>query len=432
MRIISLSVENIKRVSAVEVVPGDASLVVIAGGNEQGKSSTIDAIEMALGGERRIPEAALRRGASKGRIVVDCEEFIVERRFTKTGTSLVVTAKDGAKRPSPQALLDGLYSRLSFDPLAFAQAKDEDQNKILRALAGIDTADVDARRLKAYNERTLVNRDVKTLEAQVAAAPKHADVPAKPIATETLMEALRTADHLAGEAGKLHTLVGKAEESLAAHEQRSRDATARVADLQRQLELAEEAEQVAQEAVGHAKQYLIDMRKQAADAGRKVPDRAQLHAQVAEAHAANAKIADNKRHAELAAALKAKKKAADDLEAEVNNCDVEKHEMLAKAKLPIDGLGVTDTGVTWQGLPFRTNASTAVRIRVSVAIGAALNPTLRVILVRSGNDLDRHSLALLAALAEEFDLQVWVERIAGGDGVEGVATVVIEDGEVQS
>jgi hypothetical protein len=77
-------------------------------------------------------------------------------------------------------------------------------------------------------------------------------------------------------------------------------------------------------------------------------------------------------------------------------------------------------------LPF-AQASTSIRTRVSVAIGAALAPKLKVILIRNGNDLDDSNFALLAESAREHGLQLWVEKISGA---KGQATVLIEDGTV--
>ena len=66
---------------------------------------------------------------------------------------------------------------------------------------------------------------------------------------------------------------------------------------------------------------------------------------------------------------------------------------------------------------------------MSVAIGAALNPALRVLLVRNGNDLDSNGIKLLGELAETSGCQVWLERVAESkDGV----TVLIEDGQVSA
>jgi len=64
---------------------------------------------------------------------------------------------------------------------------------------------------------------------------------------------------------------------------------------------------------------------------------------------------------------------------------------------------------------------------VSVAIGVALNPQLKVLLIRNGNMLDKASLASVAEQAEAAGMQVWVEMVAEDkDGM----TVMMVDGEV--
>ena len=76
----------------------------------------------------------------------------------------------------------------------------------------------------------------------------------------------------------------------------------------------------------------------------------------------------------------------------------------------------------FDGIPF-DQVNTAEQLRISVAIAAAMNPKLKVMLIRHGNDLDAESFALLGVLAAENGLQVWIERIEGGKGA-----VIIEDG----
>jgi hypothetical protein len=64
-----------------------------------------------------------------------------------------------------------------------------------------------------------------------------------------------------------------------------------------------------------------------------------------------------------------------------------------------------------------------------VAIGLALNPKIRVLLVRNGECLDTDSMNTLAKLAAQHDAQLWIERMTEAkDG----ATVMIEDGEVMA
>ena len=82
--------------------------------------------------------------------------------------------------------------------------------------------------------------------------------------------------------------------------------------------------------------------------------------------------------------------------------------------------------MTFDGKPF-DQASSAEQLRVSVAMGIALNPTLRVLLVRDGSLLDKESFKMMAEMASEADAQVWIERVEDDDHV----GIVIEDGAVK-
>jgi ribosomal silencing factor RsfS len=194
MKILRLTAENVKRLSVVEIAPNGSPIVVIAGENEAGKSSVLDAIEMALGGEKSLPPEPVRRGQEKAKVIADLGDIIVTRRFTQSGSSLTVTNREGAKFPSPQAMLDGLVGRLSFDPLAFASMKPDVQATTLRALAKIDTTDIETARKKAYDERTLVNRDVTQSDAALAKMPKHDGVGVELQSLDGLAQQLRAVD----------------------------------------------------------------------------------------------------------------------------------------------------------------------------------------------------------------------------------------------
>lgn len=105
----------------------------------------------------------------------------------------------------------------------------------------------------------------------------------------------------------------------------------------------------------------------------------------------------------------------------------ERQARIAAVKYPIDGLGFSEEGLlTFGGIPLE-QSSQAEQIRVSMAIGLAQNPQLRVVLLRSASLLDKNSLAVVCEEAEKANAQVWIERcsIDGEDG-----EIVIEDGEV--
>ena len=433
MKILQLIAENVKRIKTATITANpDGSLVVLAGANEQGKSSAIDAIAYALGGEKLIPEKPVRQGAKKAVVTVILDDYVVTRTIQASGGgSLVVTNREGLKYPTPQALLDGLLGKLAFDPLAFAQAKPADQATTLRALAHLDTTDLDTARKVAYDRRTEVNRELTRAQAAVSSAPVHAGVGTTILSSDEVRAPLVRADNL-------HSAAVEAERRETFAESRQNiarailiRANARVESLRADLEVAEAESEQAEMIVAVAEDEVRAASVNAAHARSLVLDRDDLRAQFDELVEHNRQAEENRRRDGLMAQVNLLSSDADRLTETIARYDTEKAERLAAAVFPVDGLGLDDAGVTWQGLPF-TQASTAVRTRVSVAIGIALNPTLKVLLVRGGNDLDDRSLAAVAAQAHDAGAQIWLERIAGAASVTGAQTVVFEDGEVIS
>src|SRR5208282_980040 len=101
MKIVKLTAENVKRLSAVEIIPGEKTIVEVAGPNSSGKSSVLDAIFYALAGASGHPSQPIRKGAKSASVVLDLGELIVTRKFTAGGTTLVVESKDRLKHPTP-------------------------------------------------------------------------------------------------------------------------------------------------------------------------------------------------------------------------------------------------------------------------------------------------------------------------------------------
>ena len=63
MKINSLELENVKRIKAVKIEPTETGLTVIGGRNGQGKTSVLDSIAWALGGDRFRPSEPQREGS---------------------------------------------------------------------------------------------------------------------------------------------------------------------------------------------------------------------------------------------------------------------------------------------------------------------------------------------------------------------------------
>lgn len=440
MKIVRMTAENVKRLVAVEIAP-DGSLVVVGGKNGAGKTSLLDSIQLAMGGKKHADPKMLREGTEKGSVILDLGDIVVRRTLLASGGGqLVVENQDGARYQSPQTLLDGLVGKLSFDPLAFSRAKSDEQLAMLKALVGLDFTEHDRQRKALYDERTEINRSTKACEARLATMPPlDEDAPAEEVSVselardleeanaaasekaELLAEAARKADeaarrseHAANSTDEIEEVKRRAAERIAEIE---RECEARCAEL-RQMAEADQADAASLRAAG---EELVARANEIA-----VPDREALHAEIEGADAANATVRANAARRQEESSAATLRGRSEELTRKIEEIDAIKSAAVSNAEFPVPGLGFDDLGVTFNNLPF-AQASSAEQLRVSVAMGLAMNPTLKILLIRDGSLLDEDSLAVVAAMAEESEAQVWMERVGEGDE----CSVIIEDGSVK-
>jgi predicted ATP-dependent endonuclease of OLD family len=413
-KIISLQVENVKRVSAVEITP-TGSTVVIGGRNGAGKTSVLDAIEMALGGGS-LPDVPVHVGASKGQIICKLDDIIVTKTITPEGkTTLTVTTPDGKQRyGSPQTLLDGLVGKLTFDPLAFSRQKPREQLETLRNLVGLDLSALDRQRKALYDERALAGRDVQGRQSQIDAMPEYPEAPAQEIDVADLAAQLEAVNAHNSKQDNLGIHKKTAEQSLAACEKRQQEITQEIARLQSKLAMEREA----------AKTFTLMIAQAAVPVYQ---DAEPLRQRIKEAEATNRQVRANASRAAMVAQFATAKEQYAEYDAKIDAIDVEKQRLVREANFPIAGLGLGDEGVTFRGLPF-SQCSSAEQLRISVAMGLAMNPKLKVLLIRDGSLLDSDNLQTISEMAETSGGQVWIERV--GEGQE--CQVIIENGEVKA
>ncbi len=406
MKIIELQASNVKRLVAVDITP-DQHVQVISGKNGAGKSSVLDAIWLALGGRAAANGTVrpIRDGAETASVRLDLGEYVVTRTWSGDKTTLKVESASG-KVSSPQALLDGLVGRLSFDPLAFTQMPARQQRDALLSLVDLpfDPAEIEARRANLFEERTRIGRDARQYEAQLAAIPPTpAGTPEVEVSSASVVADLQAA-----------RAVGE-QIDAAIREQET---------AQSVREAAEAALSRAQEALAAA----VEEESLAAWRTAALPDRPDLtviEERLASLDVVNAAVRANQVRDRVRQDAQDAREAYDQRTEDIAALDAEKAAGLAAASFPIDGLGFDADGVTYRGVPF-SQASSAEQIRVSLAMAMALNPELRVIRILDGSLLDADNLALISEMAREHDYQVWVEKVADGSGV----GILIEDGQV--
>lgn len=402
LTIVELRAENFMRLKAVRVRP-DGSLIVIGGRNAQGKTSLLDSIACAIGGKKLCPDDPIRHGEQSAFVEVDFEEFKVRRTFYANGKSdLKMTDAEGATIKGPQAILDSMNGTLSFDPLAFSRASKKEQVAMLVEVTGLDLTEIERAIGMLYETRTDANREMKSAKAIYDAADKFLDAPAAEKSLEELLGEIRDA---------------RQEEAKGEELRRQRD-TSIESKKRIEVQIMELQNDLA------SMDAVIDSRQGQVDAFL-MPNVEDLEEQLTDLEEQNRKARANKTCAEAKATYDACVAESNDLTLKLKAKEQEKKEMLADTKLPYPGMMFDEHGVMLNGVPFE-QASAAEQLRVSVAMGQAMSPELKIMLVRDGSLLDAESLAELARMAEKGGGQFWTERV--GDGPE--VSVLIEDGEV--
>lgn len=424
--ITKLKISNTLRIEAAEITPEGSPLVIIGGRNDQGKTSVLNSIMAVLGGAQLRPDELLRRGKDKGEIVVESDLFTATLRLTPQGQTLTVANREGAKYPSPQAFLDRLCAKISFDPLAFVRLGETPEGRrkqlqTLRDLIGIDTSKIDQERTRVFEERTELNRQAAAQTAIVSSYPLTG--PAM-VDVKSMMQELETFERENQQTAELVRMAEAADRAaVAALEAVEKQASA-IRSLEEQLGKARANLETLKQRAAEADKAANEAEDKAAHAPRH--ELGELKSRIARASETNTvamRVAMRKEQQTKLDYLTEKiEKATQSLKA----LDDLKHTLISSAQMPVSGLGIADSGITFNGLPLE-QASSASQLRVGLAIAIATNPKMKVMLIRNGSLLDQDSMKIVQEMAEAAEAQVWVEVVGENEN----CTVVIEDGRVK-
>lgn len=188
VKITSLEVENVKRIKAVQIEPAATGLTVIGGNNGQGKTSVLDAIAWALGGEKYRPAAAQREGANTPpRLQITLSNGLVVERRGKN-SSLTVTDPEG--RRAGQQLLNEFVEQLALDLPRFMAASDKEKADTLLKIIGVGDklAELDRQIKTAFDRRTAIGQIARQKKAFAEEMLEYPEAPDEPVsATELIL-----------------------------------------------------------------------------------------------------------------------------------------------------------------------------------------------------------------------------------------------------
>jgi len=396
MKILSLEVKNFKGVKHIKVY-ANPHCNEIAGPNEAGKSSFLDAIPAIFLDAKSLDPMPLNDKALKGKIVLETDTLIAEKRFKENGRpELVAKTKDGSKRG--QRDLENMLTDFTFDPLEFSRMKPVELMEAIKKIAGEDfIKDLDAINFnlsEAKAERKLSNRELKKI-GQLEEVEE-----VEPVEVELIADKLKAAE---------------------AH---NKEQTAKKTAIEFKMEKIRNI----QAEIGKLKK-LLDINRGELE---RIPEPAEamgtdeLHQKLAEAGEINRKAQEYQNYLKRLEELKAASQKSLGLDEEVKSLQEEKKKLMSSIKLPIADMTLSDDGVRVGGIPF-TQLAHSRRVKIGAEMGASINNELKIMRVNDGSLLDDNSFNELLSVAKRLDRQLWIESVGDGHG----DAIHLEEGELR-
>lgn len=400
MKIHSLSIENTKRVRAVTLEPAKDGLTVIGGKNGQGKTSVLDAIAWALGGEKYHPTSAQREGSVLPpyiKVTLD-NGIVVERK----GKNSALTVTDTTGQRAGQRLLDEFISELALDLPKFMNSTDKQKADTLLKIIGVgdQLAAIEQEEKRAYNERQALGRIAEKAKAAAEGMPYHAGAPHDLInvnaLTQELYDAMNTNRRNADERFRLDTLYRK-----------RNDVAVRL------QQITQEYDQLTEQCAALEKTVL---------ALQDVPED-NIQQKLADADAINQKVRENLNREKAEEDAKEARAAYDAMTQKVEDARQRKRELLNGAQLPLEGLLVEEGSLVYNNRRWDC-MSASEQMRVAAAIVRRLNPQCGFVLMDKLEQMDAETMREFGEWVEAEGLQVIATRVSTGDECQ----IIIEDG----
>lgn len=415
--ITALEAENVKRIKAVALTPAPTGLTLVGGNNNQGKTSVLDALAWALGGDRFRPNAAQRDGAvAPAHLKVTLSNGVIVERKGKNST---LTVTDPTGRRSGQQLLNAFIEPLALDLPRFMEASDKEKADILLRIIGIGTElhvrDMEIKAL--YDKRTFTGQLAQQKKHFAEELISYPDAPEEPVSASDLIRQQQEILARNGENQRKRNQLDKLIDEKNQLNFTLRDLDEKIEDLK------EEYEQTQAKFTDLEKQ-IFQARKSAAQLQDE--STAELEASIRGIEETNRKVRANleKSRAEDEAARYASD--YDKLTEAITQKRADRMALLNGADLPLPELSVEDGALTYKGKHWR-DMSGSDQLRVAAAIVRRLNPDCGFVLLDKLEQMDMTTLQEFSAWLEAEHLQAIATRVSTGSECQ----IIIEDGMVK-
>ena len=410
IKINKLEIENVKRIKAVKIEPTASGLTIVGGNNNQGKTSVLDSIAWALGGEKYRPSQPQREGSTIPptlHIVLN-NGLVVERKGKNS--SLKVTDPSGNK--GGQQLLNEFVEQLALDLPKFMEASGREKAQTLLKIIGVgdQLAALDQEENELYNQRRTIGQIADQKEKFAKEQPYYSDAPKELISPSDLIRQQQEILARNGENQRKRDQVKKYEDSVFFLRQSVDSMNEQLEEEKRKLQEAEENLQIAQ-------MNAQDLQDEST---------AELEESISNIEEINRKVRANMDKDKAEDDAKEYRNQYNALTTEINKKRNAKTDLLQSAELPLPELSVKDGELIYKGQQW-DNMSGSDRLKVSTAIVRKLNPKCGFVLLDKLEQMDMQTLNEFGQWLEQEGLQAIATRVSTGDE----CSIIIEDGYVK-
>lgn len=421
VKISSFEIEAVKRVNAVSLEPSEDGLTVIGGRNNQGKTSVIDAIAWALGGDRMKPDAAKNTDSVRDPYMkVTLSNGIVVERKGKN-SSLKVTDPTGEK--GGQSLLNSFIEGFALDLPKFMEGSNREKADALLEIIGVkDQLEVLDREIEQlYNQRRTIGQMEDQKRGAAEDMPSYPEAPDEPVSASKLIQEQQAILAKNGENQRKREQVDELQSNLEAYRGNEGVCLQNISYYEQQIADERKKLEEIRKNISGTEKDLITARKTAEELQDE--STAEIERKLQDIEKTNEMVRTN-------AAKKAAEGEADRLKADydglteqIENKRKARLDLLNDAKLPLTGLSVENGELTYSGHTWN-DMSGSEQLKVATAIVRAIKPDCGFVLVDKLEQMDLDTLKEFGSWAESEHLQIIGTRVSSGDE----CSIVIQDG----
>lgn len=402
IKINKLEIENVKRIKAVKVEPSENGLTVIGGRNNQGKTSVLDSIAWALGGDRYRPSEATRQGSVIPPYlhIVLSNGLVVERKGKNS--SLKVTDPSGQK--AGQQLLNDFVNQFALDIPMFMNASGKEKANVLLNIIGVGDklSELEKSETELYNRRLAIGQIADQKDKFAKEQPYYPDAPQEMLSASVLIKQQQDILARNGENQR------KREKAAHLEEKRAR-VQEQIIALQQEYELLCEECAIAAKST----EDLIDESTK------------ELEANIEKVEEINRKVRANLDKDKAEEDALTYKNQYNSLTSQIDAVRKSKVDLLKNASLPLEDLSVKEGELTYKGQKW-DNMSGSDQLKVATAIVRKLNPECGFVLLDKLEQMDLESMKEFGGWLESEGLQAIATRVSTGEE----CSIIIEDGYV--